>query len=62
LAQAIPQPPQFATSLEVSTQAPLQAKSPAAHSKPHLPATHVALAFSGAAQAFEQAPQWAGSV
>jgi hypothetical protein len=57
-AQAVPQLPQFALSLLVSTHAPVQLVRPVAHVVAHVPP----LQTCPAAHAFPQPPQFAGSL
>jgi len=56
--QLVPQAPQFAALVWVSTQASPQAVSPAGHTRRHAPATQLCPAL----QVVPQAPQWAGLV
>jgi hypothetical protein len=56
LAQAIPQPPQLAELLLVSTQEPLQSVKPVAHPAAHVPALH-----TWAPHELPQLPQFATS-
>jgi hypothetical protein len=55
--QTVPHAPQWLTSVFSSTQAPLQAVNPAAHTKPHAELEQVAVPFAGAMQMVAQPPQ-----
>jgi hypothetical protein len=58
---ALPQPPQFSTSLCGSTQLVPQGMKPPVQTKPHSASTQTALAPAGAVQIAPQPPQCRGS-
>lgn len=60
--QTLPQPPQFASSLFVSTHAPEQRENPELQVVPHTPAAHTGVPFATAGQALPQPPQLFTSV
>jgi hypothetical protein len=60
--QALPHPPQFASSLLVSTQAPEQRDKPELQVLPHTPPWHTAVPFVTAGQTLPQPPQLLTSV
>jgi hypothetical protein len=60
--QTLPQPPQFASSLLVSTHAPEQREYPELQVVPHTPREHTGLPFVTAGHALLQPPQLFGSV
>jgi hypothetical protein len=57
--QGLPQPPQLAASVLVSTQAPPHWMAGSTQAKPQVPSTQVGVAPGGAMHTVAQFPQWA---